>query len=52
MHPGYRHLDDYKNYPMANRVLSSVFFVGCPPTYTEETFRYIEKVLKSFKISV
>lgn len=52
MHPGYRHLDDYKKYPMANKVLSSVFFVGCPPTYTDETFRYIEKVLKSFKIPV
>jgi len=50
MHPGYKHLDDYRNYPMANQVLSSVFFVGCPPTYTEKTFEYIEKIIKSFKM--
>ncbi len=49
LHRGYEHLDDYKKYPIANRVLDEVFFVGCHPSYTDETFNYIEKVLRSWK---
>jgi CDP-6-deoxy-D-xylo-4-hexulose-3-dehydrase len=49
MHPGYAFLDDYKKYPEANKVLDKVFFIGAAPHYTEETFKYIEKVVKSFK---
>jgi CDP-6-deoxy-D-xylo-4-hexulose-3-dehydrase len=49
MHPGYSHLDDYKNYPEANKVLDKVFFVGAAPHYGQEVFDYIESVVKSFK---
>ena len=49
IHPGYRHLDDYKKYPNANVALSHIFFVGCPPHYTEAVFAYIEEVLKTWK---
>jgi CDP-6-deoxy-D-xylo-4-hexulose-3-dehydrase len=49
LHPGYKHLGDYKDYPEANKVLDKVFFIGAAPHYTEETFKYIEKVVKSFK---
>lgn len=49
LHRGYQHLDDYKKYPMANRVLDEVFFIGCHPSYTDKTFNYIEKVLRSWK---
>lgn len=48
LHPGYSFLDDYRAYPEANKVLSSVFFVGAAPHYNENVFAYIEDVLKSF----
>ena len=48
MHPGYKHLDDYRKYPEANKVLDLVFFVGCSPTISEENIQYIEKVLKEY----
>lgn len=49
LHPGYEHLDDYKNYPEANQVLDKVFFIGAAPHYTQEVFDYIEEVIKKFK---
>lgn len=49
LHRGYQYLDDYKNYPNANKVLDEVFFVGCHPSYNEKTFDYIEKVLREWK---
>jgi len=49
LHPGYRFLDDYKNYPEANKVLNKVFFVGAAPHYNENVFSYIEEVIKKFK---
>lgn len=48
-HPGYSFLDDYKNYPEANKVLDTVFFIGCAPHYTKEVFHYIEEVVKKFE---
>lgn len=48
MHPGYSHLDDYKKYPEANKVLDKVFFIGAAPHYTEPVFDYIEKTIKQF----
>ena len=49
LHPGYSFLDDYKNYPEANKVLDKVFFIGAAPHYTEEVFEYIKDVVKFFK---
>lgn len=49
MHPGYSHLDYYKNYPNACKVLDLVFFVGCSPTITEQMIEYIGSVTSSFK---
>lgn len=49
MHPGYSHLDYYKNYPNACKVLDLVFFVGCSPTITEEMIDYIGKITSSFQ---
>lgn len=48
LHPGYKHLDDANKYPNANKALSNVFFVGCPPHYGEDIFDYYEKVLQSW----
>ena len=48
MHPGYSHLDYYKNYPNACKVLDLVFFVGCSPTITEPMIDYIGDVVTSF----
>lgn len=47
-HPGYSHLDDYRRYPNANKALTHVFFVGCPPHYNDNVFDYIEEVLKKW----
>ena len=49
MHPGYSHLDYYKNYPNACKVLDLVFFVGCSPTITEEMIEYVGTVVNSFE---
>ncbi len=49
LHPGYSFLDDAKNYPEANRVLDTVFFIGAAPHYTQPVFDYIEEVVKKFK---
>ena len=45
LHPAYKHLEDWKNYPNANTVLEKVFFVGCSPTITEEAIKYTEKII-------
>jgi len=47
-HPAYRHLDDASKYPNANKVLETVFFVGCSPTYSPSMIEYIETVLSSY----
>jgi CDP-6-deoxy-D-xylo-4-hexulose-3-dehydrase len=48
LHPGYSFLDDYKNYPEANKVLDRVFFIGAAPHYTDVVFEYVETVIKNF----
>jgi CDP-6-deoxy-D-xylo-4-hexulose-3-dehydrase len=49
LHPGYAFLDNFKNYPEANKVLDQVFFIGAAPHYTEAVFNYVEEVVKKFK---
>ena len=49
MHPGYKHLGDYKDFPEANKVLDKVFFIGAAPHYDENIFKYVEEVIKNFK---
>lgn len=48
LHPGYKHLDDYKKYPNANQSLDRVFFIGCSPLYNEEVLDYIISVIKKW----
>jgi CDP-6-deoxy-D-xylo-4-hexulose-3-dehydrase len=48
MHLGYAFMDDYKNYPEANKVLDKVFFIGASPSYSEVVFNYIKDVIKKF----
>lgn len=48
LHPGYKHLDDYKQYPNSNLALSNVFFVGCSPLWNDKILNYIEKVCKKW----
>ena len=49
IHPAYRDLGDFRNYPNANQVLDRVFFVGCSPNYTSETLEYIKSVIEKFE---
>lgn len=48
LHPGFSHLDDYRQYPEANKVLDVVFFLGCTPHYGDEVFDYIKQVICQF----
>jgi len=48
MHPGFKFLGDYKDYPEANKILDKVFFLGSAPHYTDEVFSYIDEVVKAF----
>lgn len=48
LHPGYKHLDDFKRYPNANLALDRVFFVGAAPHYHEAIFNYFEEVLSKW----
>ena len=49
MHNGYKHLDDYKNYPESNKVLDLVFFVGCSPTISDDNITYIKETLSQYE---
>lgn len=49
LHPGYKHLGDAADYPNANKALSNVFFVGCPPHYGAAVFKYYEEVLSKWQ---
>jgi CDP-6-deoxy-D-xylo-4-hexulose-3-dehydrase len=46
LHPAYKHLGNYEDYPNSNKTLDRVFFVGCTPLYNQEVLNYIEKVIK------
>jgi CDP-6-deoxy-D-xylo-4-hexulose-3-dehydrase len=46
LHPGFKHLDDHKKYPLSNKALSHVFILGCPPFWNEAVFEYLEEVIK------
>ena len=47
-HPGYKALGNSADFPNANQVLDKVFFIGCPPHYTEEIIKYISEVLNKW----
>jgi CDP-6-deoxy-D-xylo-4-hexulose-3-dehydrase len=49
IHPAYKHLDDYMNYPKSNFALSNVFFLGCSPLYNDKVLEYIDTVCKQWK---
>lgn len=48
LHPGYRHLDDYRKFPNANQALDRVFFIGCTPLYNQAVLDYIIAVIKKW----
>jgi CDP-6-deoxy-D-xylo-4-hexulose-3-dehydrase len=50
LHPGFQFLDDYSKYPESNKVLDKVFFVGAAPHYNDNIFKYIEEIVKNFKL--
>jgi CDP-6-deoxy-D-xylo-4-hexulose-3-dehydrase len=50
LHPGYRHLDDYSQYPNSNKVLDKVFFIGASPHYDDVIFNYVrEKLVERYQ---
>jgi CDP-6-deoxy-D-xylo-4-hexulose-3-dehydrase len=49
LHPGFQFMDDYRDYPEANKILDKVFFIGASPSYNQTIFGYIEEVIKKFK---
>jgi len=49
MQPGFAHLDNWRDYPVATRVLGQVFFIGVSPTITESMLDYVEQVMNQFE---
>ena len=48
IHSAFKHLDDYKKYPNANKALSHVFFLGCTPQYNQQVLDYIVEVIEKW----
>ena len=48
LHPGYQHLGDHRLYPLANRTLNQVFFLGCSPTISSSMIDHIRDVVGKF----
>ena len=46
--PAYKHLGDYRNFPVASRVLSEVFFIGCSPTISNAMLLHIDQSIQAF----
>lgn len=44
-HPAYKHLAAAADFPNADLALSRVFFIGCPPHYTQAVIDYIGEVV-------
>lgn len=49
VHDGYKEFGDWKEYPMANKVLERVFFIGCSPTMTDNNVEYIRNIIKKYE---
>jgi hypothetical protein len=49
MQPGYAHLGNWRDYPIATSVLGKVFFVGVSPTITASMLDYVEEVMIQFE---
>lgn len=50
IHPAYSDFGNYLDYPNANKVLETIFFVGCSQTIDDEKISYIEKVIGEFNV--
>ena len=50
LHPAYKHLGNSADFPLANKVLAQVFFVGCHSGYVDGMFDHIDNVVKSFSV--
>jgi CDP-4-dehydro-6-deoxyglucose reductase, E1 len=48
-HPGYSHLGKAADYPNAQQALDRVFFLGCPPQYTQSVLDYVSQVVREWK---
>jgi CDP-6-deoxy-D-xylo-4-hexulose-3-dehydrase len=49
VHPGYRHMGDYKQFPVALDGMRRVFFVGASPLWTDEVIDYIVQTIVAFR---
>ena len=49
LHPAYRHLDNWKNYPQSNNILEKVFFIGCSPTLSKDNLEHLQAVITAYE---
>jgi CDP-6-deoxy-D-xylo-4-hexulose-3-dehydrase len=49
LHPAYRHLDNWKNYPLSNNILEKVFFIGCSPTLSKDNLEHLQAVITAYE---
>lgn len=50
LHPAYEKFGHAEDYPNANTVLNTMFFVGCSPTITDEMIDYMTGVVRGLGI--
>jgi CDP-6-deoxy-D-xylo-4-hexulose-3-dehydrase len=48
LHPAYKHIEDWKNYPQANNILEKVFFIGCSPTLSQYNLEHLKDVISKY----
>ena len=49
LHPAYKHLESWKEYPEANKVLEKVFFLGSSPTITDGNIKYMKRMVDAYE---
>jgi len=49
LHPAYKHLEKWSNYPNATNVLGNVFFLGSSPTITQDNLEYIKEIVNKYE---
>ncbi len=48
VHDGYKEFGNWKEYPMANKVLERVLFIGCSPTMSDYSIEYVKEVVNKY----
>lgn len=48
LHPAYKHIENWRNYPLANNILEKVFFIGCSPTLSQDNLDHLQRIINEY----